>query len=117
MWIAPADVDEARLWWKADFYDLVSSNMEVARIADKFCDDIRGAPQHLPSDLERSSLANRIRLANATRCGGRSITECRRFDPGYMRLALRADREIRPTLGILEASSNLGSSSKSLART
>jgi hypothetical protein len=45
-----ADVDEARSWWKADFYDLVLINMENAKgYRDRFCDDIRGAtpPQRL----------------------------------------------------------------------
>ncbi|HVN19324.1 MAG TPA: hypothetical protein VMU05_11140, partial [Dongiaceae bacterium] len=45
-----ANADEARSWWKADFYDLVLINMEQSReYRDKFCDDLRSAtpPQRL----------------------------------------------------------------------
>ena len=42
-------IDEARSWWKADFYDLVLIDVENGQgHRDKFCADIRGAtpPQH-----------------------------------------------------------------------
>lgn len=45
-----ADIPEARVWWRADLYDLVliSAEGEQGR-RDKFCQDIRGAtpPQQL----------------------------------------------------------------------
>jgi hypothetical protein len=45
-----ADISEARLWWRADLYNLVLMNMEnELGPRDKFCEDVRGAtpPQHL----------------------------------------------------------------------
>lgn len=45
-----ADISEARLWWRADLYNLVLINMECAEgHRDKFCEDVRGAipPQQL----------------------------------------------------------------------
>jgi len=38
------DISEARLWWRADLYNLVLVNMEDEQEQrDKFCDDVRGA--------------------------------------------------------------------------
>jgi len=38
------DISEARMWWRADLYQLVLINVEnELGIRDKFCDDIRGA--------------------------------------------------------------------------
>jgi CheY-like chemotaxis protein len=45
-----ADIPEARIWWRADLYDLVLINAEKGRgHRDRFCDDLRGAtpPQRL----------------------------------------------------------------------
>ena len=44
------DISEARLWWRADLYNLVLVNMDDEREQrDKFCDDVRGAtpPQQI----------------------------------------------------------------------
>lgn len=45
-----ADIAEARVWWRADLYDLVLMNSENEHgRRDKFCEDVRGATpsQHL----------------------------------------------------------------------
>jgi len=113
-----ADVDEARSWWKADFYDLVLINMERSgEYRDKFCDDIRGAkpPQRLaflvgqPEYLAESpSLTEQMPVKKADD----EVME-------DMRLALAAERgDASQRWGILEASRRISAvRSKSLART
>ncbi len=112
-----ADVDEARLWWKADFYDLVLINMEKSRgYRDKFCDDIRGAtpPQRLAFLVGQPEY-----LANAPHVEGESSQNADDLILGDMRLALAADRgDPAQRWGILEASRRISAvRSKSLART
>jgi CheY-like chemotaxis protein len=113
-----ADVDEARSWWKADFYDLVLINMEKWReYRDKFCDDIRSAtpPQRLAFLVGQPEY-----LAHSPNGNGESPQ--RNADDlivGDMRLALAADPgDPTQRWGILEASRRISAvRSKSLART
>jgi CheY-like chemotaxis protein len=113
-----ADVDEARSWWKADFYDLVLINMEQSReYRDKFCDDLRSAtpPQRLAFLVGQPEY-----LAHSpTEDGETPQQNADDLIVGHMSLALAADRG-NPTQrwGILEASRRISAvRSKSLART
>jgi hypothetical protein len=113
-----ADVDEARSWWRADFYDLVLINMEQSREdRDKFCDDIRSArpPQRLaflvgqPEYLAHSPNGD---VESPQQNADDLIID-------DMRLAVAADRgDPTQRWGILEASRRISAvRSKSLART
>jgi CheY-like chemotaxis protein len=113
-----ADVDEARSWWKADFYDCVLINMEKSReYRDKFCDDLRSAtpPQRLALMVGRPEY-----LARSPNGDGESPQQnADDLIAGDMSLALAADHG-DPTQhwGILEASRRISAvRSKSLART
>jgi CheY-like chemotaxis protein len=113
-----ADVDEARSWWKADFYDLVLINMEESReYRDKFCDDVRSAtpPQRLAFLVGQPAY-----LADAPNGDG-ELQQQNADDliVGDMNLALAADRgDLTQRWGILEASRRISAvRSKSLART
>jgi len=113
-----ADVDEARSWWKADFYDLVLINMENANgYRDKFCDDIREAtpPQRLAFLVGQPEY-----LAHSPNADGEPQQE--NADDqivDHMRLALAADcGDSTQRWGILEASRRISAvRSKSHART
>jgi hypothetical protein len=113
-----ADVDEARSWWKADFYDLVLINMEKSReYRDKFCDDMRSAkpPQRLAFLVGQPEY-----LADSP--NGDAEPPHQTADDliaGNMRFALAADRgDPTQRWGILEASRRISAvRSKSLART
>ncbi|HTS08199.1 MAG TPA: hypothetical protein VMP68_21690 [Candidatus Eisenbacteria bacterium] len=113
-----ADVDEARSWWKADFYDLVLINMEKSReYRDKFCDDIRCAtpPQRLAFLVGQPEY-----LANSPNGDGESLQQnADDLIVGDIRLGLAADRrDPAQRWGILEASRRISAvRSKSLART
>jgi CheY-like chemotaxis protein len=113
-----ADVDEARSWWRADFYDLVLINMEQSRqYRDKFCDDIRNAtpPQRLAFLVGRPEY-----LADSPNSDGESPAQnADDLLVGDMRLALAAARgDPSQRWGILEASRRISAvRSKSLART
>jgi CheY-like chemotaxis protein len=113
-----ADVDEARSWWKADFYDLVLINMENAQgYRDRFCDDIRSAipPQRLAFLVGQPEY-----LADSPNGDGESLQQnADDLIVGDMRLALAADRgDPTQRWGILEASRRISAvRSKSLART
>jgi len=113
-----ANADEARSWWRADFYDLVLINMEQSReYRDKFCDDVRRAtpPQRLaflvgqPEYLADSPNVNEEVLLKKA--------DDEVMDD--MSLALAADRgDPTQRWGILEASRRISAvRSKSLART
>ncbi len=113
-----ANADEARSWWKADFYDLVLINMEQSReYRDKFCDDIRSAtpPQRLAFLVGQPEY-----LADSP--NGDEEPQQQNADDlivDGMRLALAADRgDPAQRWGILEASRRISAvRSKSLART
>jgi CheY-like chemotaxis protein len=113
-----ANADEARSWWKADFYDLVLINMEQSReYRDKFCDDVRSAtpPQRLAFLVGQPEY-----LADSP--NGHEESPQQNADDlivGDMRLALAADRgDPVQRWGILEASRRISAvRSKSLART
>jgi len=113
-----ADVDEARSWWKADFYDLVLINIENAKgYRDRFCDDIRGAipPQRLAFLVGQPEY-----LAHSPHGDGKSQQQnADDMIVGDMRLALAADAgDPTQRWGILEASRRISAvRSKSLART
>jgi CheY-like chemotaxis protein len=112
-----ANADEARSWWKADFYDLVLINMEQSReYRDKFCDDIRSAtpPQRLAFLVGQPEY-----LADSPNGDGDSPqSNADDLIVGDMRLALAADRDPVQRWGILEASRRISAvRSKSLART
>jgi hypothetical protein len=113
-----ADVDEARSWWRADFYDLVLINMEKSReYRDKFCDDIRRAkpPQRLAFLVGQPEY-----LADSPNGDGESPQQnADDLILGDMRLALADDRgDPAQRWGILEASRRISAvRSKSLART
>jgi len=113
-----ANADEARSWWRADFYDLVLINMEQSReYRDKFCDDVRRAtpPQRLaflvgqPEYLADSPNVNEEVLLKKA--------DDEVMDD--MSLALAADRgDPTQRWGILEASRRISAvRSKSRART
>jgi CheY-like chemotaxis protein len=111
-----ADVDEARLWWKANFYDLVLINMEKSHeYRDKFCDDIRSAtpPQRLAFLVGQPEY-----LADSPN-GDAEAQNADDLIVGDMRLALAADLgDPTQRWGILEASRRISAvRSKSLART
>jgi hypothetical protein len=112
-----ADVDEARSWWKADFYDLVLINLENAKgYRDRFCDDIRGAtpPQRLAFLVGQPEY-----LAHSPNGNGESPQQNDDMIVGDMRLALAADAgDPTQRWGILEASRRISAvRSKALART
>ncbi len=113
-----ADVDEARSWWKADFYDLVLINMDRSReYRDKFCDDIRRAtpPQRLAFLVGQPEY-----LAHSPSGDGESPEQnTDDLIVDNMRLALASDRgDPTQRWGILEASRRISAvRSKSLART
>jgi CheY-like chemotaxis protein len=112
-----ADVDEARSWWKADFYDLVLINMEESReYRDKFCDDVRSAtpPQRLAFLVGQPAY-----LADAPNGDGELQQNADDLIVGDMSLAVAADRgDPTQRWGILEASRRISAvRSKSLART
>jgi CheY-like chemotaxis protein len=113
-----ADVDEARSWWRADFYDLVLINMENAQgYRDRFCDDIRSAtpPQRLAFLVGQPEY-----LADSPNGDGESPQQnADDLIVGDMRLALAADPgDPAQRWGILEASRRISAvRSKSLART
>jgi len=113
-----ADVDEARSWWKADFYDLVLINMEKAQgYRDKFCDDLRSAtpPQRLAFLVGQPEY-----VANSPHADEES--QAPNGDDGVMvgfKLNLAADRgDLSQRWGILEASRRISAvRSASVART
>jgi len=113
-----ADVDEARSWWRADFYDLVLINMENAKgYRDKFCDDIRSAtpPQRLAFLVGQPEY-----LAHSPNGDGESQQQnADDLIVGDMSLAFAAGRgDPAQCWGILEASRRISAvRSKSLART
>ena len=110
-----ADVDEARSWWRADFYDLVLINMEQSREdRDKFCDDIRsarppqrlaflvGGPEYLAASPNEESL----------------VQDVDDQIMGDLRVALAERGDLSQRWGILEASRRISAvRSTSLART
>jgi hypothetical protein len=111
-----ADIAEARIWWKAAFYDLVLINMEKGLgYRDKFCDDIRSAipPQRLaflvgqPKYLADSpNLEKELPLQGDELLGG--MDGAVSADPG----------NLSQRWGILEASKRISEvRSASLART
>jgi CheY-like chemotaxis protein len=113
-----ADVDEARSWWKADFYDLVLINMENAKgYRDRFCDDIRSA---IPRQRLAFLVGQPEYLADAPNGDGESQQQ-NAYDQivDHMRIVLAADRgDPTQRWGILEASRRISAvRSKSLART
>jgi hypothetical protein len=111
-----ANADEARSWWKADFYDLVLINMEQSReYRDKFCDDIRSAtpPQRLAFLVGQPQY-----LADSPNGDGESTQSNADLIVGDMRLALADRGDPSQHWGILEASRQISAvRSKSLART
>jgi CheY-like chemotaxis protein len=113
-----ADVDEARSWWRADFYDLVLINMESANgYRDRFCDDIRSA---IPRQRLAFLVGQPAYLADAPNGDG-ELRQQNADDPivDDMSLALAADHgDPTQRWGILEASRRISAvRSKSLART
>lgn len=113
-----ADVDEARSWWKADFYDLVLINMEKSHAyRDKFCTDIRNArpPQRLAFLVGQPEYLADSPNVEAEVPLQKVVDEI--MDD--MTLALAADRgDPTQRWGILEASRRISAvRSKSLART
>jgi CheY-like chemotaxis protein len=113
-----ADVDEARSWWRADFYDLVLINMEQSpEYRDKFCDDIRSAtpPQRLAFLVGQPEY-----LAHSPNGDGESQKQnADDLIVDDMSLALAAGRgDPTQRWGILEASRRISAvRSKSIART
>jgi len=115
-----ADIAEARVWWRAAFYDLVLINMEKGHGNwDKFCDDIRSAtpPQRLaflvgqPEYLADSPNADdKIPVENADN-NDDILSD--------FKLASSADHgELTERWGILEASRRISAvRSSSIART
>jgi CheY-like chemotaxis protein len=113
-----ADVDEARSWWRADFYDLVLINIENSKVyRDRFCDDIRSA---IPQQRLAFLVGQPAYLADAPNGDG-ELRQQNADDPieDDMRLALAADHgDPAQRWGILEASRRISAvRSKSLART
>lgn len=113
-----ANADEARSWWRADFYDLVLINMEQSReYRDKFCDDVRRAtpPQRLAFLVGQPAY-----LADAPNGDG-ELRQQNADDAMLddMSRALAADQgDQTQRWGILEASRRISAvRSKSLART
>jgi len=98
-----ANLDEARSWWKADFYDLVLINMENAKgYRDKFCDDIRSAtpPQRLAFLVGQPEY-----LAHSPNGDGESQPQnADDMIEGDMSLALAGRGDLTQRWGILEAS-------------
>jgi len=113
-----ADISEARLWWKAAFYDLVLINMEKGLgYRDKFCDDIRSAtpPQRLAFLVGQPKY-----LADSPTADEESPV--RNADDQIMddlRVALSAARgDLQQRWGIMEASKRISAvRSASVART
>jgi hypothetical protein len=113
-----ADVDEARSWWRADFYDLVLINMENAKgYRDRFCDDVRSA---IPRQRLAFLVGQPPYLADAPNGDG-ELRQQNADDPMLddMSRSLAADHGDRTQRwGILEASRRISAvRSKSLART
>jgi CheY-like chemotaxis protein len=100
-----ADIGEARIWWKADLYDLVLINVENdGGQRDRFCGDIRNAtpPQQLmflvgkPEYL--ANLPNADEPSSDTKSNGQVLVS-------DIKAALAADLgDIPQRWGILEAS-------------
>lgn len=113
-----ANADEARSWWKADFYDLVLINMENTQgFRDRLCDDIRSA---IPRQRLAFLVGQPKYLADSPNGHGESPHQ--NDDDlivGDMRLALAAGRaDPSQRWGILEASRRISAvRSASLART
>ncbi len=113
-----ADVDEARSWWRADFYDLVLIDMEKAQgYRDKFCDDIRRA---IPRQRLAFLVGEPEYLAAAP--GADEEMPLQKPDDELfndLKLALAANRgDMTQRWGILEASRRISAvRSASLART
>lgn len=113
-----ADVDEARSWWRADFYDLVLIDMEKAQgYRDKFCDDIRRA-------IPRQRLAFLVGQPEYLAASPGADEEMPLQKPddelfNDLKLALAANRgDMTQRWGILEASRRISAvRSASLART
>lgn len=113
-----ADVDEARSWWKVDFYDLVLINIENSKVyRDRFCDDIRSA---IPRQRLAFLVGQPAYLADAPNGDG-ELRQQNADDPieDGRRLALATDRrDPAQRWGILEASQRISAvRSKALART
>jgi hypothetical protein len=112
------DISEARLWWKAAFYDLVLINMEKGPgYRDKFCDDVRSAtpPQRLAFLVGQPKyLADSPTAEEASPVGN---ADDQIMDD--LRAALSADRgDLRQRWGIMEASKRISAvRSASVART
>jgi CheY-like chemotaxis protein len=113
-----ADIEGARSWWKADFYDLVLINMEKAQgYRDRFCDDIRRA---IPRQRLAFLVGQPEYLADSP--SAEEDTPLQKADDEVMsdlKLALAAQRgDITQRWGILEASRRISAvRSASLART
>lgn len=113
-----ADVDEARSWWKVDFYDLVLINIENSKVyRDRFCDDIRSA---IPRQRLAFLVGQPAYLADAPNGDG-ELRQQNAADPieDGRRLALAGDHgDPAQRWGILEASQRISAvRSKALART
>ena len=112
-----ANADEARSWWRADFYDLVLINMENAQgYRDRFCDDIRSA---IPQQRLAFLVGQPAYLADSPNGEGESRQEnADDLIVADMRLALADRGDPAQRWGILEASRRISAvRSKSLART
>ena len=113
-----ADVDEARSWWRADFYDLVLINIENAKgYRDRFCDDVRSA---IPRQRLAFLVGQPAYLADAPNGDG-DLRQQNADDAMLddMSRSLAADHgDPTQRWGILEASRRISAvRSKSLART
>ena len=115
-----ADIPEARVWWRADLYDLVLINAQSDRgYRDKFCEDIRSAtpPQRMaflvgkPEYISGSPRADEV-LMDETHENNNNVI-------GDVKAALSADvGTLKQRWGILEASRRISAvRSASAART
>jgi CheY-like chemotaxis protein len=115
-----ADIAEARVWWRADLYDLVLINVErESDHRDRFCADIRNAtpPQQLAFLVGKP-----VYLADSPNAGEESpaAEECPHPDfAGEVKAALSAHlRDLPQRWGLLEASRRIAAvRSASVART
>jgi CheY-like chemotaxis protein len=116
-----ADIPEARVWWRADLYDLVLISTQNGRgYRDKFCEDIRGAtpPQRMaflvgkPEYVSDSPGADEVLLAETPQTKNNPPV-------GDVKAALSADvGNLNQRWGILEASRRISAvRSASTART
>jgi CheY-like chemotaxis protein len=116
-----ADIPEARVWWRADLYDLVLIGSQNGRgYRDKFCEDIRSAtpPQRMaflvgkPEYVSNSPGADEILIDETPQTNDNPAV-------GDVKAALSADvGNLNQRWGILEASRRISAvRSASTART